>query len=149
MSNTVVKIVEGEKSFRVNGVEVPFDFLDSLFAFIDAPNDKAIIYEKLVAYLCLIPCIQDQSEHFSQYHKLSDPAKVALALSKPIYKALGLTHKTDRAFMQACMSQLNIEIEHVSNMGDHIFGLCQDESQDNEGFTYEGNVIPFTSKTVN
>ena len=53
---TLVKIEEGRDLFLVNGVTVPKDFLHTLFAFVDQDDaDKAPPYDKLIAYLSLVP----------------------------------------------------------------------------------------------
>ena len=146
---TVVKIEEGDKSFKVNGVEVPKDFLFNLFAFVDDGADKTIGHERLIAYLCLVPLIKDQGEHMNQYHALSDEAKLALALAPCIYKAIGLDENTERGFVMACMDQLDIEPRHVQGMGNEIFGNCRKPKEEEaEGFRYEGNIIQFPSRTV-
>jgi hypothetical protein len=145
---TVVKIEEGDKSFKVNGVEVPKDFLVNLFAFVDDGANKAG-HGQLIAYLCLVPLIKDQGEHMNQYHALSDEAKLALALAPPIYKAIGLDENTERGFVMACMDQLEIEPRHVASMGNEIFGNCRKpKGEEAEDFRYEGNIIQFPSRTV-
>ena len=143
---TTVRIDEREDAFNVNGVDVPKHFLKTLFEFVGAPDTEDTRYSKLIAYLCLIPFLHDEADHFARFHSnLSPAAKQALDLAGPVYKAIGLCDETARGFLQACMSHLDIEIEHVARMGQHIFGQCDDEA----GFVYEGNVIPFTSKSVN
>jgi hypothetical protein len=56
-----------------------------------------------------------------------------------------LDDDTAKGFLAACMAQLDIELEQVGRMGQYIFGNCEKD----EGFAYEGNVIPFPSKSVN
>ena len=144
---TLVKIEEGRDLFLVNGVTVPKDFLHTLFAFVDQVDaDKAPPYDKLIAYLSLVPLVQGRAEHFLQHHSITAAAKLALELATPIYKALDLCEQTERSFITACMQQLDIEIEHVCNMGHHIFGSC---NEDEDGMSHEGNVIPFRSRAVN
>jgi hypothetical protein len=142
---TTVKIEDKKDVFSVNGVDVPKDFLKTLFAFVGAPDTEDTRYDKLIAYLCLVPFLHDEQDHFTRFHgNISPAAKQALHLAGPVYRAIGLSEQTAHGFMKACMSQIDIEFEHVGRMTEYIFGDC-----DKETFTYEGNVIPFASKTVN
>jgi hypothetical protein len=150
-TGNVVRIVEKDTAYTVNGIEVPHDFLKSLFAFVGVPADEEcqeVRYQRLLAYLCLVPIVYDRVDHMVKYHKLSDEAKVALALAPAIYQAVGLNPGNDRAFVTACMAQLDIEYNHVGAMGHYIFGDCGAEEEE-DGFSYEGNVIPFPSHAVN
>jgi hypothetical protein len=149
---TIVRLVEGDTSYTVNGIEIPHDFLQNLFAFVGVPEDeecREVRYQRLLAYLCMVPFVHAHAEHMAKYHTLTDEAKVALALAPVIYKAIGLTSANDRSFVVACMDQLDIEIEHVAKMGEFIFGECGDEERKEDGFSYEGNVIPFPSHALN
>ena len=142
---TKVEIDEEDDDYLVNGVKVPKEFLLRLFAFLPDPpksGPKDVGFDTLIGFLCLVPLIQDRSEHFRKHHKLSPEALQAIELAGPIYKALDIDSPPDkeRAFLIACMAQLNVTVEHLGILGQAIFGPCGDDEDD----TLDSNPVSHT-----